>query len=182
MPRPRLARVPVLRRFGAEARMQELRERRWGHITARELRDELPPGMFDEYFKFSFVRNPWDWQVSIYHYVLQSPENEFHELVRGFRDFAEYLDWRINREGPELLTEFVLSETGEPLVDYIGRYETLAEDFAKVCERIGIASTLPHKNRSAHRDFREYYTPATRALVAEAYREDIEYFGYEFER
>jgi len=75
----------------------------------------------------------------------------------------------------------VLSESGDMLVDFVGRYETLAEDFDAVCDRIGIECALPHINRSRHGDFREYYTPETRALVEEVYKADIELFGYRFD-
>jgi hypothetical protein len=66
-------------------------------------------------------------------------------------------------------------------VDFVGRFEALERDFATVCRRIGIDPSLPHINRSTHRDFRDYYTPRTKAMVAEAYSADIERFGYEFD-
>jgi hypothetical protein len=180
VPRGTLARVPILRRFG-DARLFALREHNYGHITARELRAALPARQFDSFFTFSFVRNPWSWQVSVYHYVKQRPEHPFHQDWEAFRSFDDYLDWRVNTAVPELQGDFVYGDSGELLVDFVGRYETLERDFGTVCERIGIASALPHKNRSIHDDFREYYSPQTRALVAEAYREDIERFGYEFD-
>jgi hypothetical protein len=179
VPRVYFPRVPGLRRLG-DSRMRALREHNWGHIKAKELRAEIPPEIFDSFFKFSFVRNPWEWQVSAFHYVRQRPENAFHERLLAFRDFGEYLDWRIHEEGPDLQSEYVLEDTGELLVDFLGRYERLTDDFAEVCRRIGVECSLPHVNRSEHDNFRRYYTPATRDLVASAYREDIERFGYEF--
>jgi hypothetical protein len=178
-PAPRLARVPFLRKLGPSG-LYGLRERNYGHITARELKAELPPEVFDDFFKFAFVRNPWDWQVSIYHYITQRSDHPHHEFFNAFRGFDDYLDWRINRAGPELQSEFVLDDSGEPLVDFVGRYESLANDFAEVCNRVRVECRLPHRNRSAHGDFRQYYTAETEALVREAYGEDIERFGYEF--
>jgi hypothetical protein len=98
------------------------------------------------------------------------------------RDFEDYLDWRINRQRPELQTEFVLDDSGGLLVNFVGRREALQRDFATVCEHLGIEASLPHVNRSQHLDFREYYTPRTRELVAEAYKKDIDFFGYEFDQ
>jgi hypothetical protein len=181
VPRRRFDRVPLLRRT-AGARVQRLRLHNWGHIKAKELQAGLPADIFDSYFKFAFVRNPWEWQVSIYHHVRQYEEHPDRDFYLSFGGFADYLDWRINETGTELQTEFILSDSGRLLVDFVGHYDTLAEDFATVCGRIGIQASLPHVNASMHRDFREYYTPATRALVAKAYRDDIEFFGYEFDR
>lgn len=176
---PLITRVPVLRRLDRQSHYA-LRERRFGHIKAKELREALPADVFGSFFKFAFVRNPWDWHVSIYHYVRQSTGHPDHARFSAFGSFEDYLRWRIDEEGPELQSEFVLSDSGELLVDFVGRHETLNQDFDTVCRRIGIDCSLPHTNRSVHDDFRRYYTPATRALVAEAYRDDIERFGYEF--
>jgi hypothetical protein len=175
-----LARVPLARRL-AKRQLYSLRGYNHGHIKARELKAALPPEIFETFFKFTFVRNPWDWHVSIYHYIRQRTDHPHHEFYKSLHTFDTYLDWQINTEGVELQSEFVLSESGDMLVDFVGRYETLAEDFEAVCDRIGIESALPHVNRSRHADFRDYYTPETRELVEEVYRADIELFGYRFD-
>jgi hypothetical protein len=154
---------------------------RVGHAKAKELKKALPRDVFDGFFKFAFVRNPWDWQVSIYHYVLQEPSHPDHMLFNSFGGFDRYLQWHIQDRRVELQKSFVVSDSGGLLVDFIGHYETLHQDFEIICNRLGIHSNLPHKNRSRHRDFREYYTTHTKALVADAFKEDIEFFGYQFD-
>lgn len=180
-PRLPIARVPVLRNLG-KARISALREQGWGHIKAKELRAALPAHTFDSFYKFAFVRNPWDWQVSTYHYIRQRLDHPDHDFFNSFRSFDDYLDWRIHKEGPELQSEFVLSDSGELLVDFVGRYETLSRDCATVCNRIGIECSLPHRNRSTHANFRDYYSPQAKTLVADAYKDDIEFFGFDFDQ
>jgi hypothetical protein len=177
--RPVIDRIPIVRRIGFPTDRKVL-EHRYGHMKAKDVRAALPE-LFDECFKFAFVRNPWDWQVSVYHYVSQRTDHPDHAQFSRFRDFDDYLDWRINGEGPELQSEFVLDDDGELIVDFVGHFESLAEDFGTVCERVGIPAALPHINRSRHRDYREHYSPAARALVSEAYARDIEFFGYDFD-
>ncbi|MBI5136928.1 MAG: sulfotransferase family 2 domain-containing protein [Nitrospirae bacterium] len=152
-----------------------------GHMTALQARAMLGPTVFDRCFKFAFVRNPWDWQVSLYHYMLKDPNHHQHQLGRSFRDFDDYLHWRIAHD---LHTQqaFVTDEHGNLIVDYVGRMETLDDDFAHVCRAIGIpAITLPHANPSRHKDYRGYYTDATRERVAQAFKADIARFGYCFD-
>jgi hypothetical protein len=180
--RPRLTfrRLPLVWPL-RDWRLQRLREYNYGHISARELRAGLPPEQFERFFKFSFVRNPWSWQVSVFHYIRQRRDHPDHAFFESFRDFDAYLDWRINEARPELQSDFLCDQSGELLVDFVGRHERLAADFGALCERLGIPPQLPHKNGSHHGDFRDYYSPEARVLVEEAYREDIERFGYSFD-
>jgi hypothetical protein len=174
-------RLPVIRKFATNY-IGAVLDRNWGHVTARELQAALPRDVFDSFFKFAFVRNPWDWQVSIYCHVIQRPDNPNYAFYNeSLPTFADYLDWQIHREGRDVQSELVLGDDGELLVDFVGRFETLEQDFTAVCRRIGVDCSLEHRNASTHRDYRDYYTPETKRLVAEAYARDIELFGYSFD-
>ena len=155
-----------------------------------------------EMFKFAFVRNPWDWVISGYYFNLvrheRFPRSQLRRagLVRtpsmfGRKQFEEH--WRTMeqyRRGthPEnrFQYSFLADEDGRLLVDFIGRFESLQEDFDRICERIGIPrQKLPHARpgpvRQQHRrHYTDYYTDETRELVATHYAKDIAYFGYRF--
>jgi len=77
---------------------------------------------------------------------------------------------------------FALDKKGDPIVDFIGRYENLQEDFNKVCKAIGIAPVkLLHKNKSERpKDYREAYNNKTKEIVARVFAKDIELFKYTF--
>lgn len=151
------------------------------HARAIEIRDALPARVFDSFYKFAFVRNPWDWQVSWYHYILQRPAHEEHEAVRRLGGFEEYLSWRVDNHPALRQKDFVTDERGEPIVDFIGRFESLAADFGRVCAATAIRARLPHLNRTRHDDYRTYYSDRACGLVADYCREDIGYFGYRFD-
>jgi hypothetical protein len=150
------------------------------HATAREVRDALPDGLWEEYYTFGFVRNPWSWQVSLYFYMLQTPEHYQHDLVSEMDGFEEYIHWRVT-EDKTLQQEFFVDESGELLVDHVGRLENIQEEFQTICEVIGLDGvSLPHKNESSHDHYTEYYTEETRELVAEHFAPDIERFDYSY--
>jgi Sulfotransferase family len=106
----------------------------------------VTPEQFRGYFKFSFVRNPWDRVVSFYKDSKRGRGLSFNtflsrELV-GREWHKRY--WFV---GPQ--HEFLFDAQRTPLVDFIGRFETLQADFDHVCRRFGIPPTaLPHVNRS----------------------------------
>ena len=157
------------------------------HAKASDAQKELPTDIFEGYFKFAFVRNPWDWQVSMYHFILSEPTHVKHGLVKSLGSFERYLDWVIATPNPfakgatKLQKEAIADADGNLLVDFVGRYETLAQDFAQLCQRLNIAARLPHINKSAHHDYRAYYNDRTRQQVADYLADDISLFGYRFE-
>ena len=157
------------------------------HAKASDAQKELPTALFERYYKFAFVRNPWDWQVSMYHFILSEPTHIKHALVKSFGNFERYLAWVIDTPYPyakgatKLQKDVLTDSAGNLLVDFVGRYETLAQDFAQICQELNITVQLPHVNKSAHHDYRAYYTARTQQLVAEHFAADIELFGYTFE-
>jgi hypothetical protein len=73
---------------------------------------------------------------------------------------------------------------GDPFgnVDYIMRFENLADDFRAVCTAIGISPpTLPQYNRSSRDHYSKYYDDELRELVGARFAREIERFNYAFE-
>jgi len=148
---------------------------------------------YQDYFKFSIVRNPWDSFASAYfflrhggiglNYKRVNPDlkyiNHINNNYCNFNDFVKsecWTRWKHFRPSCEYLTI-----NGKLVIDFIGKFENLQEDFNIICDKIGIPhQQLPHKNKSKHEHYTEYYDDETREIVAEKYARDIEYFGYEF--
>ncbi|MEO0469432.1 MAG: sulfotransferase family 2 domain-containing protein [Bacteroidota bacterium] len=150
------------------------------HADAKTIRREIGPEIYDNYFKFVFVRNPWDWQVSLYFYVLRDDTNHHYEIIKSFKGFDDYIRWRCTQE-VRLQTEYILDEDDTNLVDFIGKYENFQQDFDTICDRIDIPRVqLPHLNAGKGRDYHDFYTPETRDLVYKTYQKDIDMLGYDF--
>lgn len=164
---------------------------------------ELPPEIFESYFKFAIVRNPWDRLFSDYNYQLKKSRAKNSKLFvfnerGGKRNFAAWVEaaltqpdlyeaerWggqvspHIHRWSPQL--EW-MSLNGEAAVDFVARMENLREGFPAICRRVGLpVQRLPHRNRRLHLHYSHYYDRTTRDLVGSYYARDIAAFGYEFE-
>lgn len=150
------------------------------HSSAATLAAWLPPEIFERLFKFGFVRNPWDLLVSYWHYLRDKPGHRRGPTARRLPDFASYVEYEIRR-GRFSQSSLLCDRKGRLLVDFVGRYESLPADFAFICRRIGIEATLPRMNAGCRGDYRDYYTPALAARVAEAFAADVERFGYGFD-
>jgi hypothetical protein len=174
--RRRLAWLGPLNRIGGVYRAVQFQE----HATANEVKRCLPPDVYASLFKFAFVRNPWDRLVSRYAHLLRSTDRRRHSFISGLEKFEDFLKWEIQR-GSANQYSYVTDEQGNQIVDFIGHYERLEEDFATICARLKIKAELPHANVSDHRDYRSYYTPETREFVADKFRRDIEMFHYNFD-
>jgi len=158
------------------------------HAKAIAAYEMLPREFYNSLFKFAFVRNPWDLQVSSYHHL----RRERPHLIAHLKGFEDVLRWKFDANRPyqfhidtsiELQSDYLIDLHGNVIVDFIGRYERLQEDFDEVCRRIGIpAPPLPHKRKAQDRkDYRSYYTAETAELVAQRFKRDIEMFGYRFD-
>lgn len=151
-----------------------------GHYTSSEIKKRVPEKIWNNFFKFGFVRNPWDWQVSLYHYMLSHKTHFQHNLVKKMGNFETYIEWR-GSEDKHLQKEFFYDQKCKLLVDYIGKFENLEQDFRSICNIIGIPDIeLPHIGKSKHDNYRKYYNDYTRDLIAKHFEEDIKLFSYTF--
>lgn len=149
----------------------------------------------ENYFKFSFVRNPFERLVSCY-------ESKYHEDRKHLRvlTYLTYdyylLGYMKNDQGFEHFIHKVCSlpdglrdlhvksqyrilcdKKGRLRVNYVGKYEDLENDYRVIKEKYSV-EPLPHFNKSKHRDWKDYYTLESAQLVYNTYRLDFEKFGY----
>ncbi|MFC1796041.1 sulfotransferase family 2 domain-containing protein [Pseudomonadota bacterium] len=150
------------------------------HVSASYIIDAIGVREFESYFSFAFVRNPWDWQVSLYEYMLKTPTHRQHQLIKGFSDFKTYLQWRCEYN-VTFQRDFICSPDGRVLVDFVGRFERIEENFQKICTELGICVPLPRENVSRSAPYQNYYDAESIELVKTTFKADIEHFGYQFE-
>lgn len=150
------------------------------HATPCEMQETLPPRIFERFFKFAFVRNPWDWLVSHYHYTIKRPDHPLYDDVIALSGFSEYVSYYIESRQPRQI-DSLLNRDGDIGVNFVGRFESIREDFSRICEQIGIQIDLPHENRSQHDPYHTYYSEEDQKKFVQYFERDIETFDYSFD-
>jgi hypothetical protein len=170
--------------------MEVLRRTRHATVTSprQRRRETLTRAQYEDYFKFTIVRNPWARAWSWYRNVMRGGRNARRLNVQPGLEFTEFLQRHLGRDALRPQLCWLRDFNGELPLDFIGRFECLREDFDTVAERLGMPGLqLPHRRRSEGagrgeaQDYRGHYDTALIERVALAYREEIELFGYDFE-
>ena len=138
---------------------------------------------FETYFSFAFVRNPWDVAVSWFHYRLLNPHIAGHAEAFLAGTFERYVCTELaGADGMNLAGQqgrYVTDSAGAVAVTYVGRYETLAEDYASVLARLNVtALVFDHFNQSYHAPWQQLYTAKTFELVRRLIQSDADLFNY----
>jgi len=174
------------------------------HYTSNEYENMLGSREFQNFFKFCFVRNPFDRFLSLYHYArldnsyYHSSTNPEKAIYGKHMDYDKLKNASL-RECAELLVsdklehnpphvqwrpqvEWILNENGEVNLDYIGRVEDLQFHYNNICRIIGLPSqNLEKTNKSGKEDdYRLFFDNITREIVESYYKSDLELFKYKF--
>mgnify|MGYP005687076719 FL=1 len=176
------------------------------HIPAKKMkyyfdereRAEEGSANWNEFFKFTTVRNPWDRKLSTFSYLKRKAQ-EFKKVDLGFDptwfvektlrideecdNFKDYLkkyckpNKKRNRQ-----VDWVLDKNGNNMLDYVGKVENLDNDLKYAFKQIGLPEpNLVHANKSEHRPYTETYDEQWMIdKVAQRYKDDIKHFDYEF--
>lgn len=157
-------------------------------IEAEHLyRTRYPVKRYNEYFKFAFVRNPWERLVSCYLFFKRRQLN--HNPIRGinanmtdsFESFVEFVE---TRDLTTSNTHFRLQSSLIDLnnIDYLGRFENFEQDLTKVLGILNIEhATIPHLNKTtASKKYRIFYNEDLIKRVHKLYKKDISIFNYHY--
>jgi hypothetical protein len=150
--------------------------------TSRRLKRGLED-IWQDYFKFGFVRNPWDRSVSCWK-NRGGPYKEFKDFIKAY-PYEKNGDAKRSTQNIiwHALPQYVhlCDENGDLIVDFIGRFENIESDLYEVCRVLDINyEELGRHNATERKPYQEYYDQETIDRVAEIYKKDIEMFNYDY--
>jgi hypothetical protein len=150
-----------------------------GHLGLAQVRPYFKPEVFAGFFKFAFVRNPFDRFISYCAFVTRDDGDFARDSRKVMREILA------NPPHDHVLFQpqhsFIADADGTLLTDQVGRVEDMQASYDAIAARIGIPSTpLERVNATERRDYRDYYDPPLIDAVANLYARDLDLFGYRF--
>ncbi len=160
------------------------------HLLATQIRQEVGAKMFDQCFKFTIVRNPWDKVISQFMYIKKRQDvldfigMEKDDCLKTYLSLIQ----KCTYVQSECQYKFFLDENGEQLVDYIGRFENFTEEVKTILKKKKLDRTLfglrerkiPHKMKSQRKPYQDYFDDESAQMVQHIYSKDIELLNYQF--
>jgi hypothetical protein len=156
------------------------------HLLARQVRSEVGWEIFNSFYKFTIVRNPWDRIVSQFAYMQTRPDLMDFIGMQPDTEFKAYLGLIQKKQHVQWMpqTDFILDQDGTLLVDKIGRLESIEKDSDEVFDILGVCREQTknfHANRSERKSIDHYYDQESVEMVGEIYSSDINYLNYSFD-
>jgi len=144
------------------------------HMCATMVRSRVGDEIWDSYFKFCFVRNPWDRAVSAYHFA--------RDRVGSFQGtFDDYLrtDFGLSGNG-----SMYADLGGTMILDEVYRFEDIPEALKDISSHTGLqlpdTLEIRAKESPGRADYRNYYDFASNQVILSRFNKEIKLFGYEF--
>jgi hypothetical protein len=141
----------------------------FNHMPASLVRERVGAERWNDLYRFCFERNPWDKAISFY----------FWRTKR--RSDPPPFDVWAKRPGNLVSERDLYMIDGALAVDFVGRYESLADDLQSVLDRVGVHTSIAlPRAKGDHRPIGER-TPIGKAvdrLIRKEFAWEIERFGY----
>lgn len=163
----------------------------WNHMPAAAIKQQLSAEIWNSYFKFCVVRNPYDKCISAFEHFGRRDQPQALKLglrdkVRAIRMSPEqtrFLDY-VRHYPPIDRDKYVID--GTFCLDDVIRFESLGDDIERICQRLGLPfdpSYLPSFKKGRRKEgaaFDRHYTPLSQQVVSRKFAFEIEQFGYQF--
>ncbi len=161
----------------------------WNHMSAAAIREPLGDDVWNTYFKFCVIRNPYEKCISAFEHIgkdYQAKRFSFLDRLRTLGMTGEqcrFLDY-VRHATPIDRDKYVMN--GEFCLDDVIRYESLQNEIERICQHLALPfepeylPTFKKGYRRPDATAEVLYTAPSRREVQRKFSFEIEHFGYEF--
>lgn len=151
---------------------------------------------YEKIFKFTFIRNPFDFMVSTYFYG-KSYKNHFmhNDIINRNMDIEMFIPYYFEHREKDMKSkprgsnkvvtfkDWLLDSEGNLLVDFIGKMENYDNDYKFICEKLGLpfnSVPLVNVNPNKEKDYRKYYNNKSIKMIENHFEWELNKFNYKF--
>lgn len=160
--------------------IEEFKNRANGHFSVQEIQPHLTKEVWDTYYKFTFVRNPWDRFVSAVIFKnkkLQEVPQLVPQFIEKFLDKMNFTDNLFYK--PQY--DYLIDDNGKFEMDFVGKTEDMEQDYQKICKHLGIPiEQIDQRNSTKRKQYKDVLNDKTKQKIEEIYQNDIKHFSYSF--
>ena len=175
-------RPPLISKYGRVGTFLNSRNvENWGaHISALEVKNVLGNEIFNSYYKFTTVRNPFQVAVSAYRHNHQALDERSALFEWKRKCFETYLPKHPYEENWDIYTVDDI-----PICNYYIRYESLIENTNHVLNHLRLPPIVKNRfpflrSKGQSKNYRSYYEENRMAIYREYFKKELEFFNYEF--
>jgi len=165
----------------------------WGMVTHTKALtyQKADPKKFNQYYTFTFTRNPYDRFVSAYNYLIKGGRNKFDKSwAKQHLQYKTFNDFVLSLTNPDIRKiifsyihfipqyQFISNENNQIIINKIFQFENLNSDFLELCRTLNIQVKLSHENQFIHPHYLSYYNTESKKIIAKLYETDFQLLNY----
>lgn len=163
----------------------------YNHMPAEEIKNLVGDDIWNSYYKFCSIRNPWDKVISAYfHFGKNYKFKTGRKILQRLRHptFSpqqhRFLSWLKKGRYPIDRDKYLID--GKTCIDKFIRFESMEADMMEICRTLGLPwndAWLPHfkgekRNRSVTPQ--DLYTKPAHEVIEQQYEYEIQAFNYSY--
>lgn len=190
-----------LRKF-LQDNVQDMSEIQGGHSCPLDMKIHYEKNnkakQFQDIFKFTFIRNPFDFMVSTYFYGKSYTNHFMHDdIINNNMDMEKFIPYyfkvREQHKNPKVrpfgsnkvvtFKDWLLDNDGNTIVDFIGKIEQYNDDMLIISDKIGLDKNevpLVNVNPNRSKNYREYYNSNSKRMIEKNFEWELDTFKYTF--
>lgn len=150
---------------------------------------------YKDYYRFTMIRNPFDFMVSTYFYAKTYSNHFMHDDIiqnsMGMEEFIPYYfkhresdikNKKIGQNKVVTIKDWLHDDMDNIVVDEVMMLENMSADISDLSKKLGVKIDINQTNVNPNRtkDYRKYYNDISKKMIEKEFSWELDKFEYKF--